>query len=214
MIHSVHAGYNRRQDLRGANVGGGFFTANVLLAGLQCQTVRGVAVHVHTHAHQAARHGAFEIVTARQVSRVRAAGTHGHAKSLGSAHHNVGVQFAGGCDQGEGQQIGGHDEGGLRGMGLCNGVFQIVNHAGGGRVLRDHCKVIMLLHEGWRKSHQHIQTQRRCACLNHLNGLGVAIAGHNDVVAFRFDRALGQGHGFGSRRGFVQHRCVGNGHGG
>ena len=99
-------------------------------------------------------------------------------------------------------------------MGLCNDVFQIVNHAGGRRVLGHNRKVVVLLHQLGCEAHQHLQAEWRGTCLNHLNGLGVAIAGHNDVVAFGFDRALGQGHGFCCRCGFVQHRCVGNGHGG
>ena len=60
-------------------------------------------MHVHTDAYQATRHRTFEVVTAGQISRVGSTGTHGHAKALGGAHHNVGIQFAGGSDQGEGQ---------------------------------------------------------------------------------------------------------------
>ena len=98
-------------------------------------------------------------------------------------------------------------------MRLRNGIFQIVNHACGGRILGDDSKVVVLLHQLRCKAHQHIQAQWRSTRLNHLNGLGMAIARHNDVVAFGFDRALGQGHGFGSSGCFIQHRCVGNGHG-
>ena len=49
--------------------------------------------------------------------------------------------------------------------------------------------------------------------MNHFNGLRMAVAGHNDVVAFGFDRALGQGHGLCGGGGLVQHGRVGNGHG-
>ena len=69
-------------------------------------------------------------------------------------------------------------------MGLCNDVFQIVRHARGGRVLRHHCKVVVLLHELGVKTHQNFQTQRCCTRLNHFNGLRMAVTGHNDVVAF------------------------------
>ena len=129
----------------------------MLFARLQSQAISGVAMHVHTHAHQAAGHGAFEVVAAGQVSCMGATGTHGHAKALGGAHHNVSVQLTGWRDQREGQQIGCNNEGGLRGVGLRNHVFQIVNHAGGGGVLRHYCKVVVLFHQLWDKAHQHGQ---------------------------------------------------------
>ena len=89
-----------------------------------------------------------------------------------------------------------------------------MHHARSGGVLSDHCKVVMLFHQFGGKAHQNVQAQRGCACLNDFNGLWMAVAGHNDVVAFGFDGALGQGHGFGGSRGFVQHGGVGNRHSG
>ncbi len=58
---------------------------------------------IDTDAHQAAGHGAFEVIAASQVGCVRTAGAHGHAKALGGTYHNVGPQFTGRCEQGEGQ---------------------------------------------------------------------------------------------------------------
>ena len=104
-------------------------------------------MHVYTDAHQTAGHRALVFIAAGQVSGVRATGAHGHTEALRGAHHNVGVHFAGWREQCQCQQIGGHNESCLSSMGLCNDVFQIVRHARGGRVLRHHCKVVVLLHE-------------------------------------------------------------------
>ena len=141
-------------------------------------------MHVDTDAHQSTGHRAFVIVAASQVSRVGATGTHGHAKALRGAHHNVGIEFARRREQSQSKQIGRHNEGRLCHMRLCNDVFQIVGHARCRRVLRDHCKVVVLLHEFGCKTHQHLQAQGGCTRLNHFNGLRMAITGHNDVVAF------------------------------
>ena len=54
VVHGVHAGHHSGQYLCGADVGSGFFAANVLLARLQRQPVGRVAVAVDTHTHQAA----------------------------------------------------------------------------------------------------------------------------------------------------------------
>ena len=57
------------------------------------------------------------------------------------------------------------------------------------------------------------EAQRRGAGLNHFDGLRMAIGRNQKDIAFGFDRTLGQGHGFGSSGGLVQHGCIGNGHG-
>ena len=59
VVHRVHACDDRQQHLRCADVGGGFFTTNVLLAGLQRQPVSRVAMGVDADAHQAARQRTF-----------------------------------------------------------------------------------------------------------------------------------------------------------
>ena len=160
VINRIHASHHRGQHLGCANVGGGFFAANVLLARLQSQAVGWIAVDIHTHAHQTAWHGAFVVISASQISCMRATRAHGHAQALGGAHHNVGAHFAGRCEQGQGQQVSCHNECGLSGMRCCNGVFQIVRHARGGWVLRHHSKVIVLSHEFGGIAHQHLQAQR------------------------------------------------------
>ena len=129
MIDRVHAGYHRGQNLRRADVGGGFFAANVLLAGLQSQTIGRVAMGVHTDTHQTAWHRALVVIAAGQVSGVWAAGAHGHTEALRGAHHNVGVHFTGWREQCQCQQIGGHNEGCLSSVSFCNDIFQIVRHA-------------------------------------------------------------------------------------
>ena len=128
--------------MRGANVGGGFLAADVLLAGLQCKAIRWVAVHVHAHADQSTGKGAFVFVAAGHVGRVRAAIAQRHAKTLGGAHHDVGIPLAGRCEQRQGQQIGRHDEGGLFGMYFGDFWCPVVNAATGGGVLRQHAKVL------------------------------------------------------------------------
>src|SRR6185295_9548324 len=48
MIDRVHACDHSRQYLRRTNIAGRFFAANMLLAGLQCQSVSGRSMHVNT----------------------------------------------------------------------------------------------------------------------------------------------------------------------
>ena len=84
----------RQQRLRGADVAGGLFAADVLLAGLQGQAQRGPATRVLGDAHDAAGHVAFEGVAGGEERGVRSAVAQRHAKTLGAADGDVRAEFA------------------------------------------------------------------------------------------------------------------------
>ncbi len=158
---------------------------------------------------------ALEFVAAGHVGSVGATGAHGHAKALGGAHHDVGALFAGGRDQREGQQVGGHDEGGLLGVRLFHIGAQVVDAAAGGGVLGQRGEVVAI-QQGvpffGRVGQAHFQAQGLGAGLDDFNGLRMRVARHHEHVALGFHRALGQRHRLGSRSGFVEHGRIGNGH--
>ena len=79
----IHRRHDRQQRLRGADVGGRLFAANMLFAGLKRQAVGFVAVRVDRHADDAARHVAFISVLGRHIGRVWSPCAHRHAKTLG-----------------------------------------------------------------------------------------------------------------------------------
>ena len=147
VVDRVHAGHDGRQHLRGADVGGGFFAADVLFARLQREAVGWVAVSVHTGSHQPAGQRALEFVATRQVGSVRPAIAHGHAKALGAAQHDVGVPLTWRHQERERQQVGGHAQGGAVGVCLAGQRPQVVDGAGGGRVLRQHAEVVARCHQ-------------------------------------------------------------------
>ena len=90
--------------------------------------------------------------------------------------------------------------------------------AAGGRVLRQHGEVIALGHAasplGADIADLDLDAQRLGAGLDHFNGLRMAVAGHDEDVAFGLDAALGQRHGLGGGGGFVQHGGIGHRHAG
>ena len=214
MVDREHAGHHGGQDLCGTNVGSGLFAANVLLTGLQRQAIGRLTLAVHTHAHQAAGHGALVGIAASKISRMRAAAAHGHAKALGGAHHDVGIPFARRCQQGQGQQVGGHTQGGLFLMDLRRKVAPILHLAMAGRVLHQHAKAVALAQQLPRITDLHLNVQRFCAGLNDLDGLRKTARIDHKNGAGALGAALGQGHGFGRRGGLIQHRGIGNRHAG
>ena len=217
MVDRVHAGHDGGQDLRGADVGGGFLAADVLFAGLQRQPVGRVAVDVHAHTHQAPGHGALVVVAAGQVGGVRAAAAHGHAKALGAAHHDIGAHFAGCFEQRQRQQIGGQNQRRLLAVDLLGRGLPIGQSAAAGRVLVDGGKVVVL-RDGLAPFLAGMDqldgdAQRRGTGLDHSNGLRVAVAADDAHAAFGFDAAPRQRHGLGCGRGLVEHGGIGDRHG-
>ena len=218
VVDRVHAGHHRRQYLRGADVRCRFFAANVLLTRLQRQSVGGFAVHVHAHADQATGQGALVLVAAGHVGGVRTARAHGHAKALGGADHDVGAHLAGGFEQHQRHQVGGQNERCLLVVNQIGAELPVCQPAAATGVLVQGRKVVVLFDGGLplvtRAHDLDRDAQRRSTGLDHLNGLRVAVAAHDEHVALGLDRALGQGHGFGGSRGFVEHGRVGNRHAG
>jgi hypothetical protein len=146
---------------------------------------------------------------------VGATSAHGHAKTLGGAHDDVGAPFTGRRDQREGQQVGRCNEGGLPGMRLFHIGVQVVDAAAGGGVLGQDGEVVAF-QQGipffGRTGQLHLDAQRLGAGLDHFDGLRVRVARHHKHVALGFHRALGQRHGLGGGGGLVQHRRIGDGH--
>ena len=147
VVDGIHACHDCWQYLGGADVGGGFFAADVLLAGLQRQPVGRMAVAVNADADQTAGQRALEFVAAGQVSGMRTTVSHGHAEALGAAQHNVRIPFAGRREQGQRQQIGSDAQRGSVGMRLPCQRPQVMNGTAGSRVLRQHAEVAAFGHE-------------------------------------------------------------------
>ena len=218
MVYRVHAGNHCWQHLRGTDVRRGFFAADVLLAGLQRQAVGRVAVAVYADTHQAARHAAFEFVAASQIARVGATGAHRHTKALGGTNHNVGTHFAWGFQHGQRQQVGGQNQGSVFGVDGVSRGAPIHQPAAAGRVLGDGGEIVISCDSSLpcfsAADNIQCQTQRSSTGLQDFNRLWVDIPRNNQYIAFGLDRALSQCHSFRSRSGLVQHRRVGNRHGG
>ena len=118
--------------------------------------------------------------------------------------------------QGEGQQVCGYAKGRLVQVGQLGQRAQVVNHAVGGRVLGQRAEKIAPGHQARQglpgAGHFDGDAQRPSPGLNDLDGLRMAITGHQEDRALAFDAALGQGHGLGSSCGLVEHGGIGNGH--
>src|SRR5471030_1224271 len=214
VVDGVHRRHHGQQHLRGADVGGGFFAADVLLAGLQRQTIRGVALRVDGDADQAAGHAAFEFVAGGQVAGVRATETERHAEALAVADDDVGAPFARWREHGQRQQVGGDDD--HRALGLDGGhVGRVVaHHAVDARVLQQHAEAVADAGQFIRVEGAYFDAERLGARFDHFARLRQHVVGHVEHLRLRFTDALDQRHRFGGGGAFVEHRRVGDAHAG
>jgi hypothetical protein len=218
VVHGVHARDHGQQHLRGADVARRLLAADVLLARLQRQPVRLVAVSVDAHADQPAGQTALELVAAGHERRVRAAIGHRHTEALAVADDDVGAPFARRRQQRKGQQIGADDEGRVFGVHDAGVGVQVMNRAASRWVADQHSEVVVGGQQrvplGAGVGQLDDDAQRLGARLHDLDRLRVAIARDHDHVALGLDAALGQRHRFGGGCRFIEHRRVGDRHGG
>ena len=185
----------------------------MLLAGLQGQPVGRVTVRVHAHAHQAAGHRAFEFIAAGQIGGVRAAVAQRHAETLGGAQGDVGTQFARGRQQGQREQVGGHDDHAATGFVLGNEVFVVTHQPTDAGVLQQHGKAV--LRQGFvSAANLDRDPQRLGAGLDDFQGLGQHIGIDQKGGGLGLAHAQCQRHGLSRSCGFIEHGGIGHGQGG
>mmetsp|Transcript_26413 Transcript_26413/g.67196 ORF Transcript_26413/g.67196 Transcript_26413/m.67196 type:complete len:1036 (+) Transcript_26413:699-3806(+) len=212
VVHRVQRRHVGQQRLRGADVGGRLVAADVLLARLHRHAQRGLALRVDGHADDAAGHHALVLVVARQKRGVRAAVAQRHAKALRGANHDVGAPLAGGRQAGERQQVSGHahlDVGGVR---LGHQALVVGDGAVSGGGLQQHAAHVLAVAERRLVHHHRLQPQPLRARLAHRDGLGVALAGDEELGLLAARHGGAHGHGLSGGGRLVQQRRVGDGH--
>jgi hypothetical protein len=94
MIHGIHRSDDSQENLRGANVARGFVATDVLLARLQCESIRRSAVCIVRNAYQSARHVAFMFIASGEICRVWSTEPERNAEALRVSDRNIGPKFS------------------------------------------------------------------------------------------------------------------------
>ena len=110
----VEGSHHREKRLGRADVRRGPLTADVLFPGLEGQTIGAIARAVLGNTDEASRHGAFQLVATGHERGVRATETHRDPETLGRTDRDVESHRPWFLQQGQGQQVGGHDRQGTR----------------------------------------------------------------------------------------------------
>lgn len=100
-----HASSSFLTDLGSADVAGGLVAADVLLSGLQCQSVRQPPPCVPRHSHHPAWNCAQEVLLAGEESSMGSPIAQGYAKALVGADGNVHAYVTGRLEDGHSQKV-------------------------------------------------------------------------------------------------------------
>ena len=209
MVDGVHAGDDREQHLRRADVARRLLAADVLLARLQREAIRGVAVAVDGRADQAARHAALQGVGARHVRRVRPAVAHRHAEALGRSDGDVGAELARRREQGEREEIGRHGDADLLRAERRDQRAVIDDLAGRAGILQEHAEAVRRERLPGT-SHDDRDARGLCPRAHHGDRLRMAVVRHEERPALARRAPRGERHRFRRRRPLVEQRRVGH----
>ena len=207
MVHGVHAGQHRQQDLRGADVAGRLLAADVLLARLQGHAQGGVALGIHGNTDQAAGHAAHVFLAGGEVGGVRAAEAHGGSEALGGSECHVRTELAGRKQQGQAEQVRGHGHARPGGVGPFAEAAVVDHAAVGGRVLHERSEHAVVEGEALVVADHDLDAARLGAGAHHRDGLRVAQLGHEEHVGVvALDQTGQHVHGLGRGRALVEQR--------
>ena len=203
-------GHVRQQRLRGADVAGGLFAADVLLARAERQAQRGFAARILGDADDAAGHLAFEFVARGEKRRVRPAVAQRHAKPLRAADGDVRAKFARRLEQRQRQQIRGHGQQRAGGVGFFGKAGVIVNRAERVGILHQRAENLFGELEIFVIADDDFDAQRLGARPDDFDVLRMAVFGDEERRSGPSLSAMAHRHRLGGGGGFVEQRGVGD----
>src|ERR1019366_620860 len=186
MIAGVHRRHARQQCLRGADVTGGFFAANVLLAGLQGKPQGGAAARILGNTHDPARHTPFEGIARGKEGRMRAAVAQWDANPLRAAKGDVRADPSWRPKQRQAQQIRRYRYQGARRMCLFDETGVVKNLTERVRVLDQRAENPVTELESLVVPGHNLNAQGLGPGSHHVYGLRMARLGDAEDISFFF----------------------------
>ena len=199
----VERRHDREQRLGGADVGRGLLAANVLLTGLESQSVGAVAVGVLRDTDEPAGHDPLERICAGEEGGVRPAEAHRDAEALRRTDRDVGAHGGGLLQQTQGQQIRRHDRQcpcRMQRVALSGVIAQVAVGAGVGE---DGAEQVVAHFEGGRVALNDLDADGAGPGGQDGLGLWVQIFGDEELLLLALSGVVRHGHGLGCRRRLV-----------
>src|SRR5665647_1124326 len=214
VVDGVHRRHHGQQGLGGADVARRLLATDVLLTGLQGESVGHRAVRVDAHADQAAGQHPLQAGPHGDVGGMRAAVEQRDTEPLRGADGDIGAQLTGRRQQGQRQQVRGDRHQGATPVRLLDQRAQVPQHAGRAGLLHDDTNDVVRRVSGQPagqvRDHEG-QADRVGPALQHGEGLRQALGVHDDDAGLApLHGSPHQQHGFGDRGRLVQQGGTGD----
>ncbi len=212
VVHRIHPGDDREQDLRGADVRRRLLTTNVLLARGQGETKRHPIMRVLRDTDEPAGHRSLVGVTRRHVGRMRAAVEERDAETLRAADHDVDTHLPRRRQQRQGERIGGDGDQYVAGRQPGDEAAVVPHLTVCARILEEDSKRVVLDQVGDRVADGHLDAERLCTRVHDFDGLRVTCRIDEEPGAILLVDSGEHRHRLGRRRGLVEEGGVGDLH--
>lgn len=141
---------------------------------------------------------------------MRATVTNRNAETLRGADSDIRAHLAGRFEQRQRQKIGGDGGNRARLVQAGNQAGEIADMAVCAGILENRAEHVDRIEIGEGVADDHLPAERGRAGLDQCDGLRMAIGVNEEGGRLGFRNTLTHRHGFGSRRCFIEQRCVGN----
>jgi hypothetical protein len=208
VVDRVHRGHHGEQHLRRADIRRGLLAADVLLAGLESEAQRRVAVGIDREADEAARQRALEPAADAHVGGVRAAEADRDAEALRRADDDIRPHLARRLEQHEREQVGRGAEQRALCMRRLGERLEIAHEATRARILREHAEAPARRQARGEVGLDDLDAERLGARLERGERLREEVEIDREAVGRGLRDASRDGHRLGGRGGLVEQRRV------
>ena len=209
VVHRVHGGNDRQEDLRRADVRRRLLPADVLLARLERQPVGGPPLRVDRQPDQASRQVPLEACLHRHERCVRPSVPERDAETLRGPDHHVGPPLPRRLEEGERQEVGGHGHQRAAGVGLLGQRGEVPDGARATRVLLHHAEELADGQAVVEIGHGDLDPEWLEARLQHGQRLREAVGVDEDPVGLDPGAPAHERDRLGHRGALVEQRGVG-----
>ena len=206
MVSRVGHGHVGQECLSRANVRGRLLASDMLLTGPERQAQGGASAGILRDTHQAPRHGSFERISSRKISRMRTTKTQRDSKALSATNGNIGAPFARSFQQRQCEQVCSeyHQSPCLVG---CPDQLRIISHLARAPWVLNQDTEYLGPERGLAPiTHHDLQAQRLGPCPHQIDILRMAVRSDPERVAIgiRLFDTTAQGHRLRACCGLVQ----------
>jgi hypothetical protein len=219
VVDSVHSAHVCKKSLSGTDVGSSLLTTNVLLTGLESETVGRVTETVLGNSNETSGHLSLHLVGGSKERGVGSSVSHGNTEALGISEGDISAELSRGLKHSKGEEVGSARNSSSELVNSLRELSVVVDRTISARVLNENTNEVIakLLYGGnvERISNLEVDSESLSAGLKSGNGLGVDVGVDKvglvcALLTGHGKGGEGHGHGLSGGGGLVENGGIGD----